>query len=148
VSVGDVADPTEAVSFFLLERFTALVEGRVYRPELPELDDPKMPLNAIVCMPAGGGKLLGGTRLPMKDTLIDILCYGETRMEADNIARSAEDALSLLGYVMQPCSVAGGHVLMCWSRTASGINPRVEGQAEWPYSEFTIQLLHSRKVLP
>lgn len=147
MSVGDVADPTEGVAAFLLAQVGSTVEGRVYRPELPQLDDPLMPTSAIVVMPAGAGGLLAGSRLEVVDSMVDVLCYGETRLNADNLARQAQSALKYLKMQVVECPEAGGKMLLYWAREASGTNPRQEGQANWAYSEFTIQLLHSEFVL-
>lgn len=147
MSVGDAADPTEAIASFLLAQMGSQVEGRVFRPELPESDDFKLPTSAIVVMPGGEGNLMAGTRQPALDSMADVLCYGATRLNADNVARQAKNLLDLLKMVTVPCLEDDGKILLWWSRTASGIQPRVEGQAEWPFSEFTVQCLHSRYVL-
>jgi hypothetical protein len=147
VNVGDVADPTEGVASFLLAQMGAAANGRVFRPELPEVRDFEMPTSAVVVMPAGEGKLMAGTRQGALDSMMDVICYGETRLNADNLARQAKTLLDLLKMVTVPCLDDEGKILLWWSRTASGLQPRVEGQAEWPFTEFTIQCLHSRYVI-
>lgn len=147
MAVGDGANPAEAVGYFLKGLMAADAGGRVFSPELPEKRDFEMPTAAIVAQPAGGGKLFGGTRMEVYDTLVDVLCYGSTRFEGDALGRKALEYLRLLKYAVVPCPDAGGKVLLYWARIASGLQPRVEGQAEWPFSEFTVQVMHSALVL-
>lgn len=138
---GDIADPVLATAAYLKAQIGSLVDDQVWQPELPQWIDKSMPTNAIVVMPAGGGKLMGSNRLPVYDSLIDILCYGAARPQADEIARQAVATLR------QFAMVKSEGVLMYWARIASGVNPRVETDVNWNFSEFTIQLLHSELVL-
>ena len=130
-----LGDPLEAVAAYLKEQMGETVNGNVLRPELPESLDPAMPTAAIVLMPAGGGKLMGANRLPVFDPMMDILCYGPTRQDADDIAREAEYVLR----EMQMVFIRG--LWLYWARIASGMMPRVEPEVLWPYTEFTIQVL-------
>lgn len=138
---GDVADPTIAVWALLKDRMGADVDGRVYRPELPEDIDRDMPETAIVVMPGGDGRLTAGTRLPVHDSILDVLCYGATRLEADEIARKAASLLKQFAMAKYE------GILMYWARQMTGINPRVQLEVNWNYSEFSVQLLHSEYVL-
>jgi hypothetical protein len=147
MSVGDAADHTEALAFYLAERMSSEVDGRVFRPELPEVRDFEMPTSVIVVMPHSRGKLMAGTRSQAIDHVVDILCYGESRQNSDNLSRQVETYLDLLRMAVVPCSEADGNVLLYWCRIAGGPTPRVEGNALWPFSELTIQCLHSRYVL-
>lgn len=147
MSVGDIADPSEAIAQLLREDMGADVEERVFRPELPQLDDPKMPTSALVVMPAGAGSMFGGSRMEVFDSMLDIICYGSTRLQADVIARKAQSILRLLAMRTIACPEVGGKVLVYWARIASGVNPRLEGPADWPFTEFTVQVMHSEFVL-
>lgn len=147
MSIGDIADPCEAVAQWLSERLPSVPEGKFFTPELPEVDDKEVPTKAVVVMPAGGGKLFGATRMPVYDSLIDILCYGATRLQADTVARQAAGLLRLLQTTSVQCPEAQGKVLLHWARIASGEKPRELTQTNWPYTEFTIQIMHSEVVL-
>lgn len=148
MSVGDVLDPTEAVAFFLKPAMSEAFEGRIFAPAMPTVRNFNPPCPALVVMPAGGGKLYGGTRMPVYDSLVDILCYGGSRDQADTLGRECQELLRVLKYAFVECPEAEGNGLLHWARIASGVNPREEPQVNWSFVEFTIQLSHAALVLP
>jgi hypothetical protein len=151
MTVGAIADPVEAIAEFLREEMGEKVEGRIFRPELPQPDELAVAdfKSAIVVTRAGkAGKLFAGTRLPVKDSHVTVYCYGSERQEADEIAALASEYLRLLSYAYPECRVAEGTVLMHWARVTSDLIPRVHPDTNWPYAEFTVQLMHSQCVLP
>lgn len=137
----EVADPTKAVAGYLKAKMGERVEGRVYRPELPEELNPEMPTGAIVVMPEVGGGMMAGTRLGVIDSCVAVLAYGATRLESDELARLAQH------YLRQFNQVVSEDVLMYWCREASGITPHLEQQVAWPFAFAVYQVLFAELVV-
>lgn len=132
----EVADPTLAIIAYLQLKMGAAA-NHYCRPELPQPLNPEMPTSVVVAMPGGGGSMMGANRLPIYDSIVDVLTYGTTRLEGDELARQAQY------YLRQFNQVISEGVLMYWCRETSGIMPRLEPNVAWPYSEFSVQCLHS-----
>lgn len=132
------ADPTAAVAAYL--KATAAVneatEGRIFRPELPEEEDPRMPRGCVVVRPAGGGMLFGRDYLPVLDGRLDIVAYGSTRLEAENIAREVTLALKELRHSTWE------NVILFWARIAGAPASAIDPESEWPFALVSTQVMH------
>jgi hypothetical protein len=136
------ADVTLAIAAYLAEvvEVVELSEGRIFRPELPEREDEHMPQACVLIRPAGGGQLFGRTRLPFKDSRLDIVCYGSTRLEAENLARQVSDALTELE------SSTHEGVIVRWARISTEPASAIDPNTNWPFALVTTQVMHSRQV--
>lgn len=133
------ADPTAAVAAYLIDAVGALVNGHVFRPQLPDKADlagmgVRMPAPVLVVRPAGGYARFGGSDLPVGDPRVDVLCYGVTRLESDNIGREVLLALKALGSVVYERTLLR-------SARISGIVPLVDPDTAWSYSVVSAQVL-------
>jgi hypothetical protein len=142
------ADPTLAVALYLKAQaaVNAAAENRFLRPELLGSEDAKMPRAAVVVRPAGGGAMSARWYLPMKDSRLDIVCYGSTRLEAENIAR--EVSLALQNLRRSVWGEAGKNVLLMWARLSAEPTAAAENEVNWPYSLISTQVLHGAVALP
>ena len=139
-----IADPRTAVAAFLKTEVGSLVGGRVFRPELPRGEDSNMPRGCIVVFSGGGGHLFGRDRLGVFDSIMDIACYGSTRLEAENIADAAMYAMREMGHEEWPKSEAeGAPSLLHWIRIAGGVKSTIDPQTLWPFAMITVQVMHS-----
>jgi hypothetical protein len=136
------ADPTLAIAAYLesIEDVLEAAEGRIFRPELPTAEDQHMPRACVLVRPAGGGLLLGRTRLPFKDSRIDIVCYGSTRLEASNVAREVSLALGELR-----TSTWEG-VALRWARVSGEPADAIDPNTNWPFSLVSAQVMHASRV--
>jgi hypothetical protein len=138
VSVGAAADPTAGIAGYLKahEPINAMCGGRVYRPELPESGNAAMPQACIVVRPAGGGSLFTKDFLPVTDPRLDIVVYGSTRLEAENLAREVALALKMLSR-----STWGG-VLLFWARVTAQPASMIQPDTNWPFALISTQVMH------
>lgn len=128
------ADPTTAVAGYLLAQVGSLVEGRVFRPRLPDTEEANMPRACLVVMPAGGYARFGGATLAVGDPRVDVLAYGSTELEAQNVAREALLALKRLRqHVVEGCRL--------YSARVSGVVPLIDPDTAWPYTMVTAQVM-------
>jgi hypothetical protein len=132
----EVGNPRSAVARYLKNTVT-LAEGRVFRPELPKSEDDDMPRACIVVVAAGGGHMFGGDRLPAFDSLMDINCYGSTRLEAEDVADEAQYWLRELAHE----TFEG--TLLHWARIVGAVKSTVDKETMWPYAPVEIQVMHS-----
>lgn len=130
-----ISDVRTSVGYFL----KATVSGaeKVFRPELPEPERPNMPFGCIIVYAAGGGHLMQGSRIGAWDSVLDIACYGSTRLEAEAIGDEALYALRELGHE----TWAG--CLLHWARITGGVKSAIDPQTLWPFALITAQVLHS-----
>jgi len=129
------ADPTAALAAFLLSNVGSLVDGRVFRPKVPRTEDEFMPRACIVVRNAGGYQLFGDSYLPVGDPRLDVIAYGGSDLEADNIARECLLALKgLQTSVWADCVVH-------WCKISAGIIPLVDQETNWPFSQFSTQVM-------
>lgn len=142
MSTSKAADPTLAIAAYLasLTEVTEAAEDRIFRPELPEGEDKSMPRACVLVRPAGGGILFGRTRLPFKDSRIDIVCYGSTRLEAENLAREVSLALTELG-----TSTWEG-VALRWARISAEPASAIDPNTNWPFALVSTQVMHASRV--
>lgn len=136
------ADPVSAVAGYLLEAVGELVEGRVFSPELPQVDDKTMPQACIVVSGDGGYSLFGDSYLPVGDPRIAIRCYGSTRLESDNVGRACLLAMKNLH------NGTWEGVRLQWARIVSGLLPMVDSETLWSFSLFTTQVMCDEWVSP
>lgn len=129
-------DPTAAVAGYLLAQVGTLVTNRVFRPDLPDSETVNMPRACIVVAPAGGYSLFGGATLQVGDPRVDVRCFGQSQLEAQNIAREVILALKALrrGKWEQ--------TLLHWARP-SGLVPFVDPKTQWPSAVVSAQVAHS-----
>lgn len=142
-----MSDVVEAVCAYL-ETFTtikAAVSGAVFGHELPRVavTEPaafkpeEMPRAAIVVIFGGGGHLSGKDRLPRYDSIIDIYAYGSTRLEANDIAQEALEAMREL------TETELESIRLFWARIAGGPTPGIDKQeTDWPFALVTCQVMH------
>lgn len=134
--MAPTADVRTAIAAFLKAEVEG-AEGRVYRPELPESARPNMPQACIVVYAGGGGQMFGRDRLPVFDDMIDLACYGSTRLEAETIGDEALYALRELGHK----TYAG--MLLHWARIAGSVKSAIDPETTWPIAVITTQVMHS-----
>lgn len=133
------ADPRAAIAAYLIDTVGDLVDGHVFRPRLPDKADlagmgVTMPAPVLVVRAAGGYARFGGSDLPIGDPRVDVLCYGETRLEADNIAGEVLLALKALGSKVYERTYLR-------SARISGVVPLVDPDTAWNYSVVSAQVL-------
>ena len=139
------ADPTMGIVQVLRADPTleSLTGGRINRPDLEEGEDKNMPRANIVVRPAGGGAMFGKGNLQVIDSRIDVLAYGSTRLECENIGREVQRVLKN----MRRCRVGegeeGGPIKLYWARISGGVSSAIEPDAEWPFALISSQVMHS-----
>jgi hypothetical protein len=131
------ADPRAAIAGYLLDTIgdQGGLEGRVFRPELPQAEDDLMPRACIVVSADGGYSMFGDDYLPVGDPRLAIRCYGSTRQESDEIGDLAMLALKH----MHNGTWEG--VRVQWVRITSGIIPMVDADTLWAFSLIGIQVM-------
>jgi hypothetical protein len=91
-------DVVKAVRDFLLADagvqaiFPTAADVRVFGIELPQAEAAEMPRKAIVIKRISGAGGLGG-RLQLESGYLDLVCYGETPLEASRLRGAVRDAL-------------------------------------------------------
>lgn len=115
-------------------QIAALVQTRIYVNEiprkivegLPPLDptDTRQPPKMLVLRQAGGGSK--ADILPLTDTTIVALCYGETDHEADRVIRAVAQRFTLLSREQH------ADVLIHHLNPTGGPIPSVEPDLVWP----------------
>lgn len=134
-------DFTAAVAGYLVAQVGSLVSGRVFRPELPQTENASMPRACIVIAPAGGYTRFGAATIPLGDPRVDIRCFGETQLEAQNIAREVIQALKSLQRATYEHTVLK-------SAQPSGMIPFVGPKTQWPAAVVPAVILHSEIAVP
>jgi hypothetical protein len=140
--MNPAADPTAAIAAYLKAQtlVDTAVEGRVFRPELPEAEDAHMPRSCVIVRPAGGGSLFAKTRLPAKDSRLDIVCYGSTRLESENVARECATALTELQHSTWE------KVIVFWVRVNGEPASAIDPETNWPFAVTVAQVMHSSRT--
>ncbi len=104
------------------------VGTRVFGSELPRSETDNMARKAIVVMPSGGSPptwAAGTVRLEVQR--LDLICYGATLFEAEEVRRACFGALRAIERV-----VSAG-VLVHWARPAGGSVTNRDGpDTDWP----------------
>lgn len=114
-----------------------LIEDRVFVNAIPEKDieaaDTRQPPKMLVLRMAGGSDK--ADLLPLVDSSIDVLCYGETDFEADEVRRAVTQRFILLEREIH------NSVLIHHINLAGGPIPSVEPDLVWPViaQGFTIK---------
>lgn len=133
------ADPTAAIAAYLLAQpeLSAMVDDRVFRPELPRVQEKFMPRECIVVRRAGGYTMYGRTNLPVADPRIDVLCYGGSRLSSENIAGEVVLALKAIERVIWE------NTLLYWARIGIGPLPLIDPDTLWPFCVVSAQVMHA-----
>jgi hypothetical protein len=136
------ADPTLAIAAYLKTDVRVIEQsgGRVFRPELPEAEQQTMPKNLVLVRPAGGGAMFMRSRLPVRDSRLDVICYGGSRLSAENLAREVARALDELQ------RSTWESVIVFWVRVVSRPNSAIDPNTNWPFALVTAQVMHSATV--
>jgi hypothetical protein len=139
---GEAADPTLAIAAYLKaqEPVWEASEERIFRPELPEGEDKKMPRACILVRPAGGGAMSARDYLPFIDSRLDLVCYGSTRLQAENIAREVALALKFLRRSKWK------EIVLCWARVSSQPASAIDPNTNWPFALVSTQVYHASSV--
>lgn len=141
-------DVTAAIAYYLRDQIGDRVGDLIFRPEL-DLDAIRqaglsMPTACIVVRPAGGYVRYGSSYQDLGDPRVDCLCYGSTRLEADNIGRAVLRALrSLIRRVYGPI----GEKVLLHGANISGVMPLVDPSEAWPYTLVSAQVLIGEQTL-
>jgi hypothetical protein len=137
------ADPTLAIAAYLKaqEAVWNAAEERIFRPELPEGEDAHMSRACVLVRPAGGGQLFGRDYLPVMDSRLDLICYGSTRLEAENIAREVALALKQLRHSTWES------VVVFWARISGGPQSAIDPTTNWKFALVTAQVMHSGETV-
>jgi len=136
------ADPTLAIAAYLKAQtvINEATEGRVFRPDLPESEDAHMPRGCLLVRPAGGGQFFGRDYLPVIDSRLDIVCYGSTRLEAENIGREVALALKKLHHSTWE------HIILYWCRISGGPQSAIDPNTNWSLCLVTGQVMHGSET--
>lgn len=139
---GEAADPTLAIAAYLKDQEPVweAAEERIFRPELPEGEDKLMPRACILVRPAGGGAMSARDFLPLIDSRLDLICYGSTRLQAENIAREVAAALKdLRGSSWEGIPVR-------WARVSAQPASAIDPNTNWPFALVSTQVYHAARV--
>jgi hypothetical protein len=133
------SDPTLAIAAYLksVEAVNNLTEGRIYRPELSTKKDASMPLPLVIVRPSGGGVMFGKDYLPIMDARLDCVCYGSTRLEAENVAREVQLALKELRRSVWE------EVVLLWARITGGVASLIDPETNWTFSMVATQVCYA-----
>ena len=118
-----------------------LTEGRIWRPALPDDEVPHMPRANVVIRSAGGGTLFAQSRLPFTDKRLHVVCYGSTRLEAEDVAKEA--ALAFREFK----SGTWEKVAVRWIRVVGEPGSAVDDQTNWKFALVVVQLMHSTRYV-
>jgi hypothetical protein len=113
----------------------ALVQERIFAPEVPQGEADDMPRKCAVLRPAGGGILTSNSYMQLGDPRIDIFSYGETPYEADRVHRAVYGALKQMRRNVQ------GEALLHWAKPSTAGLPLRDPDTEWPYVLSSWQVL-------
>lgn len=99
----------------------------VFRPDLPAIMDPKMPLAAVVVRPAGGYTQFGTEMFYVADPRMDFICFGAHQVQAGQIANAVAMVLQQLSFpvVYEGCRLYAASV-------HAGPVPLPDTQTIWP----------------
>jgi hypothetical protein len=136
------ADPTLAIAAYLKaqQAINTEVEGRVFRPELPTDEQSHMPRSCVLVRPAGGGTMFAKVDLPVTDSRLDIVCYGSTRLDSENIARECAAALKELSHSTWE------KVVVFWARVAGQPASAIDPETNWPFAVTVAQVMYSTRT--
>jgi hypothetical protein len=131
------SDPTLAIAAYLKAQasINEATGGRIFRPELPKSEEPSMPRGCVIVRPAGGTDLFANTRLPAKTPRVDIVCYGSTRLECENIARECSAALDELTHSTWE------KVIVFWTRIVGQPASAIDPETNWPFALVSAQVM-------
>lgn len=139
---GEAADPTLAIAAYLKDQTLVweAAEERIFRPELPEGEDRLMPRACVLVRPAGGGLMSARDYLPFIDSRLDHICYGSTRLQAENLAREVAAALKDL----RQSRWKG--IPVRWARVSNQPASAIDPNTNWPFALVSAQVYHASRV--
>lgn len=121
---------------------TALTQDRIFVNRLPrslvESEDTFRPRKSLVVQQAGGPGRADRIALSFQD--IEVICYGETDLEADKVRREVWEAFRLLSRVRQNTTLI--HHVNPVGGALTGKDPDIV----WPFITQTFQTLASTEV--
>lgn len=99
----------------------------VFRPDLPQNIDPKMPLSCVVIRPAGGYTQFGDQPFYLADMRMDFICFGDHAQQASAICSAVAVELMQLTFpvVYERCRLYSASV-------RAGPVPLPDTQTVWP----------------
>lgn len=105
------------------------VGTRVFGDELPRSETSSMPRKCVVLRQSGGAvPIWGQGDLPLEIQRYDVICYGATLFEAEEVRRAVYGALKGIKRNVQ------SGVLVHWAKPAGGAaTGREAKEAEWPF---------------
>lgn len=124
------SDPVGALLYLLKadEDVAALVEDRIYVPELSKATGNIMPINCIVMSRAGGTGVGSISYLPIRHQRVDIKCYGTTPYQSTLVYWSTHKALKGIDRrVIDLC-------LLHWAMEEVGPMDLREPEEDWPFT--------------
>ena len=120
----------------------AQVSGRVFGDELPQSETASMPRKCIVIKPSGGVvPPFAAATVPLEVQRLDIWCYGETMIKADQVRRAVFGAMRAISRTIQ------GGVLVHWARPAGGSAAGRDDAGEWPYRWNSWQVMSDERAV-
>lgn len=81
--------------------------------------------------------MFGRDRMVAWDSIVDIGCYGKTRLQAETVADEALYAMRIMGREVW------GEMLVHWIRIAGGVKSAIDPETNWPFSVITTQVMHA-----
>ena len=124
-------------------RISPLVAGRVHGAEVPRSLLPRMPMQTICLSGAGGpgGGLSGSSMSRWGDDRIDVLCYGRTPFEADQLHFEARLALTDLDR-----KIVEGIMLYTAVLESGPISLRDDG-TDWPLTFSSWRIKYNLEIV-
>ena len=119
------------------EDTAALAGADVFGAELPRGAVQRMPVNAIVIQGSGGPSLTAGSDVAADTQRIDLIAYGATPFEADQLRLVAGRALRGIRRRM----IAG--VLIHDVKSAGGFTSGRDRDGHWPQAFQSFQVFHA-----
>ena len=121
----------------------ALSGARVYGDELPAAIVKSMPMGALVIRPSGGAPFQPRGKVNAEAQRFDLVCYGPTPFEADQLRRRASPFLRSIERRLV------GDLLIHWVQSAGGYLTGRDRDGQWPYAFASFQtLFSSQEVAP
>jgi len=103
---------------------TALLGTRVFGGDLPRAEVPSMPRKCMVLKYAGGSP--NSDYVELTEFRIDMMCYGETPFDADQVRRAGHDVMKILSRKVQ------SNVLIHRANHSGGPISLRDRDTEWP----------------
>jgi hypothetical protein len=95
------------------------------------------PKRALVLKPSGGTSLTGASAAEFDTGRFDLIAYGATTAEADELIRTAAPLL----YSIERETI--GDTLIHWVNRAGGVGLGIKSETQWPQAFRSFQILYS-----